>query len=85
MGRRWQRRLRIEFGLRQFGQAEVENLYPVIIGDENIFRLDVAMHDATLVRCGQTTGNLHAIVENLALPHGALGKAGAQRRALQQF
>ena len=41
-----------------FSQSEVENLYAPIIGDENVFRLDIAMHDAFLVRGSETLRDL---------------------------
>ena len=34
-----------------FGQSEVEQLGVTVPGDENIFRFEIAMHDAAIVRC----------------------------------
>ena len=36
------------------GQSEVENLYPTVLGDEDVVGLQIAMDDAFVVRCGQS-------------------------------
>ena len=57
---------RCGFGLDQFGQAEVENLHPAIFGDEDVLRLEVAMNDSFFVRCRESVGDLHAVVNGFA-------------------
>ena len=38
------------FGRCELGQSEVENLHPPVFGQEDVFRLQVAMHDSGIVR-----------------------------------
>ena len=90
--RRRQRRLVFVSGSRirqprrgQFGQAEVEDFYVAIAGDEKVLRLEIAMNDVALVRGGQSAGDLGGVIERLPRRHGALPDARAQRLALQQF
>ena len=54
-------------GLRQFGfiallndsgKAEIGNLHLAAVGEHDVFRLDVAMHDAVFGRLGQRGGSL---------------------------
>ena len=47
----------------QSRQAEVENLYAVVGGEENVLRLEVAMHDATCVCSRQPPGHLQCSVQ----------------------
>ncbi len=60
LGHRRQRSMGGGFGLRQFGEAEVENLDAAIFGDEKIFRLQVAVDDAFFVGRGQSVRDLQA-------------------------
>ena len=46
-------------GSRHFGQAEIENLGVTAIGDKNVRRLDIAMHDPFAVRGFQRVGNFN--------------------------
>jgi hypothetical protein len=44
--------------LRHLGESEVENLGRATLGDENICRLDVAVHDAFGMRRIQGVGDI---------------------------
>ncbi len=74
-----------ESDLREFGEAEVENLYAAIFGDEKIFRLQVAVDDAFFVGGGESAGDLRGVVERLADGQRAAAQALAQGFAFQQF
>ena len=52
-------------------EAEVGDLHPPVVGDEDVLRLDVAVHESGIVRCGQ---GLEHRVENR---QGLLGGEGA--------
>ena len=56
-----------------------------VAGNENVFRLQVAMDDALFVRGGQTTGNLLSVVDGLAGRESAVAQAVPQCLAFQQF
>ena len=49
---------------RQFRQSKIENLYPPIVGDEDIFRLQIAMNDPFVVRRRQALRDLRAVVDD---------------------
>src|SRR5216684_1965147 len=55
--------------LRQLGQAEVEDFYPSIPGDEQVFRFEVAMNDSFVVRCRQAVRDLHSAVNRPTQRH----------------
>jgi hypothetical protein len=50
-------------GLRQLGEAEVEDLGPTVFGDEDVVRLEVAMHDSLVVGGGEAASDLERDVE----------------------
>ena len=75
----------IGFGARDFGETEVENLGPAVVGDEKIFRLQVAMDDALFVRGGQAAGDLLGVVDGFAGSERAVAQAVAEGLALEQF
>ena len=56
----------VALGADQLRQAEVQDLDPAVAGDEQIGRLDVAVHDAAFVRRGEPAGNLDRIVDHRA-------------------
>lgn len=71
--------------LRQLRQAEIENLDAAIAGDEEIFRLEVAMDDGLFV-CGcESTGDLHALVDGFPNRQGTGPQQLTQRAAFEQF
>ena len=55
---------------RNLGKAEVENLGVIAIGDENVRRLDVAMHDASGVRGVERVGDFDRQRQDLRRFHG---------------
>jgi hypothetical protein len=72
-------------GLRQFGQAEIQDLDPPVLGYENVLGLQVAVHDSLLVRCRQSVRDLHSIFDRLALRQRPPVQHIAQTLALQQL
>ena len=73
------------FGLREFGQAEVQNLDSPVFGDEKIFWLEVAMNDSFFMGRGQAMRDLQSIVESLAHGERSAAQTLAQGLALEQF
>ena len=71
--------------LRQLRQSKIEDLDSSVFGDEHIFRLQVAVHDSLLVRCRQSVGNLHSILDRLTLGQGAAIEGCPQAAALQEL
>jgi hypothetical protein len=53
-------------------QAEVENLHVPVAGDHDVLGLEIAMHDAALMRGGEAVGDLGGDVEDGAHRHRAL-------------
>ncbi len=53
-----------------FGHTKVENLHSAIGGQHDIFRLDVAMDDAALVRSHESLGAFLGDSEELLEGHG---------------
>ena len=76
------RHCRADIGL---GESEVEELGVTVFGEEDVFRLEVAMYDAALVRCRQTVRDLQTDLDRLANPERTAIEALAQRLALQQL
>src|SRR5216684_4942875 len=58
----------------QLCQTEIENLHAAVIGDEKIFRLQIAMSDSSFMCRCQTLSNLLGIIERLALRKHAVVK-----------
>src|SRR5205823_222972 len=68
----------------QLGDPEVENLEATVTGDEKVLRLQVAVDDAFLVRCGQSTGELDGEIQRFAQRQLAL-QLLPQRDSLEQL
>ncbi len=68
-----------------FGEAEVGEFDVVFAGDENIGGLDVAVHDAILVRGGEGVGDLHRVAERGFDGQRLRAHAGFQRFAVDQL
>ena len=71
--------------LRVPRQAEVEDLYPAVLGEHDVFRLQVAVDDSGGVGGGEAVGNLRRDVEQLAGRNGLAGEQGTERFALDEF
>ena len=70
---------------RLLGQAKIENFYAVVVGDENVFGLEVAMHDALVVCGGETVGKMQREVRDFALRERTAFHAFAESVAFQVF
>ena len=73
------------FRARQLGQSEVKNLHPAVAGEKKILRLQVAMHDALLVRRSKSLGHLDRVVDDSSHRQRAVAQPLAQGLAFQQF
>ena len=74
---------RVVFRWAYLGQPEVENLDPSIFRDEQVLGLEIAMHDAFVMRRRQAVGDLHGVIDGLAtgLARAAGARAASRRRA----
>jgi hypothetical protein len=72
-------------GRRGTGQTEIENLDVPGGGQEHVLRLEIAVHDALVVRGGQPAGDLRSDVDGFAGGERARRDSLAQRLALQQL
>ena len=72
-------------GLDRAGQAEVQDLHPAVVGQEDVLGLEVAVDDALVVGGGQAAGDLAAVLGGLARGQRALEQAVAQGLALEQL
>ena len=72
---------------QHLGYSEVQNLGDVLVGDEDVGRLDVAMDDAPLVRRLQAGGNLNRDVQPLRFESSGppFAMSVAQRLPCQQL
>ena len=68
-----------------FGQAEVEDLGVAAFGDENIGRLDVAVHDAAGVRGIEGVGNFDSQGEDCFQLHGPVADQVLERGAVEEL
>ena len=66
-------------GLRQLGQAEVEDLDAPVPGDEQVLGLQVAVDDALVVGGGEPAGDLRG--ESIAL-RGGIGVPSSRWRSV---
>ena len=63
-------------------QAEVTHLDPVVIGDENVIRLDIAVHEACVVDFGEPCQDrVHDAGRSVRWHGSAFRKELAQRAA----
>ena len=71
--------------MRQLGQPEVQHLYGSVLTDLDVGRLQIAMHDAVVVRRRECVGDLpcnrHRFVERDASPGDPIG----ERRSFDQL
>ncbi len=68
-----------------FGQTEIENLDASVFGDEKVLRLEVAMHDAFFVRCGQPVSDLHRKLDRLTQGQGTAPQAFSEGLSFQKL
>ena len=71
--------------LAPLGQAEVEDLEPAILGEEQVLRLEVTVDEPARVGGGETAAHLHRQLHCLAGRKRAVLQPLAQRLALEQF
>ena len=85
-GRRQVRDLRAALlRVRELGEAEVEDLQPTVVRDEDVLGLQVPVDDSLLVRRGETVNDLERVVGDLARRQAPAGEDRPQRLALQQL
>jgi hypothetical protein len=70
---------------RAEGESEVENLDATVRHEKDVFRLQVAMHDALVVRSGQPPGDLDGDFDRLARRERAVLQRVADGAAVEQF
>ncbi len=73
------------FGVRQLREAEVEDLQPPVLRDEEVLRLQVAVDDPLLVRRGKPVRHLERVVDRLARREPSAGEGRAQRLTFQKL
>ena len=69
----------------QRGQAEVEDLHPAVDADEDVLRLEIAVHDAAGVSGGEPSGNLERDLQGGRERQRAGAEPRPQRFALEAF
>ena len=67
------------------GKAEVEDLYPPIFGEHDVFGLKVAVHDSCGMGGSEAIGDLRRDLNEFADGDGFAVKQGPKRLALDQF
>ena len=67
------------------GEAEVEDLDPAVVQQEQVLGLDVAVHDALLVRRRETLRHARRVLGGLAHAERPVAQPRAQRLALEQL
>ena len=70
---------------REFGETEVENLHLAALGDENVCRLDVAVHDALGMRRLQCVRDLQSPVQQSGQGNGLVADSLAQGLPFEQL
>src|SRR5205085_11141072 len=68
----------------EFRQPEVEDLYSAVAGDENVFRLQIAVNDSLLMGGGEAAGDLNRVVGRLT-PRQPVADTIAQRLAVEKL
>ncbi len=76
---------RVAWGGHGAGEAEVEQLDLTGGRHEDVFRLEVAMDDALVVRGRQSEGHLRAEIDDAPDRQAAVGELVAQRPAFEQL
>src|ERR1700691_1028597 len=71
--------------LGQFGETEIEDLQPAVVGDKNIFGLQVTMYDPFVVRGSQALRYLRGVFHSTSRRQRAIVHFNAQRMAFEKF
>ena len=71
--------------LGQLGETEIEDLQAAIVRDENIFRFQVAMDDAFVVRGSQTLRDLRRVFHSAPRGQRAIVHFDAKRMSFEKF
>ena len=69
----------------QLGEAEVEDLDPSVLREEDVLGLQVPVHDPLFVRGGQTLRHLHRVVDRFARRDRTRTQPAAQRLAFEKL
>ena len=70
---------------RQLGEAEVEDLDPAVVRDEDVVGLEIAVDDPLVVSSGKAVSDLERVVEGLADGKRSALEAGPQGVAFEQL
>jgi hypothetical protein len=70
---------------RELGQAKVENLYPPVFSEEDVFRLKITVNNAGVMRCRQPSRDIRAHVEHFAQAYGATAQTVPQALAVKKL
>ena len=57
----------------EFRETEVEDFHEAVVRDDHVLRLQIAMHDAALVRGGESVGDFAGDAQNIFQRHRAVG------------
>ena len=71
--------------MRELRQSEIENFGAPVTRDKQIFRFQVAVHNALFVCRGQSCGNLLRVIDRLTERQRSASHALGQCLAFQQF
>ena len=72
-------------GRRELGETEIEDLDPLVLRDEDILGLQIAVDDAFFVRRRETVGNLQRVVHDPPDRQRRVAHALAQRLPFEQL
>ena len=72
-------------GLRELGQAEVEDLHAAVARDEDVLGLQVPVDDALGVGGGESRGDLEPVTDGAARRECSARETRAQRLAFEQL
>jgi hypothetical protein len=70
---------------RQLGQAEVQDLQPPVLRDEEVLRLQVPVDNPLLVRRGEAVRHLQRVVDRLPRREASAGQCRAKGLSLEQL
>ena len=71
--------------LRELGEAEVEDLHAIIVDDEDVLRLEIAMNDSLLMRGRESARKLRRIFDGQSRREAAFIQFVAQRHAVDEL